>query len=58
MIKSCSKCKSEFECCNEQRGCWCEELYLDTETLKKLKDEFDNCLCKACLAEYAAPAKS
>jgi hypothetical protein len=63
MIKRCSKCNSEFDCfvlqsaaekdCNEQRGCWCEELFIEIETLKKLREEFDNCLCRECLNGYA-----
>jgi hypothetical protein len=53
MVKSCSKCLVSFDCCNEKPGCWCEELYLDIETLKQLKGTFDNCLCPKCLKEYA-----
>lgn len=51
--KKCSKCESVFECSNESMGCWCEELFLDLETLKDLKLKYDNCLCKICLKEYS-----
>ncbi|HEY0029735.1 MAG TPA: cysteine-rich CWC family protein [Bacteroidia bacterium] len=63
MIKQCSKCKAPFECsvlrsssekdCKEEPGCWCDELYINLETLAMLKKEFDNCLCKSCLEAYA-----
>jgi hypothetical protein len=52
-VKSCSKCSATFECSNEKMGCWCENLFLDIDTLKKLKEEYDNCLCPNCLKEYA-----
>ena len=52
-IKICSKCKEEFECTNEKRGCWCESLYIDLETLNKLCIEYTNCLCLICLKGYA-----
>ena len=51
-VKKCSKCYIEFDCCNEQRGCWCEQVQLSSETLKTLKQNFDNCLCPRCLKEY------
>lgn len=52
-LKSCSKCKTNFECGNEKPGCWCEDFFLDIETLAKLRKEYDNCLCSNCLKEYA-----
>ncbi|MGZ4033356.1 MAG: cysteine-rich CWC family protein [Bacteroidia bacterium] len=52
-IKKCSRCSTDFECCNEKPGCWCENLFIDIETLNKLKKEYDNCLCSSCLKEYA-----
>ncbi|MFL5764765.1 MAG: cysteine-rich CWC family protein [Bacteroidia bacterium] len=52
MKKNCSKCDKEFDCCNDKAGCWCEDLYIDIDTLRDLKKEFDNCLCSECLREY------
>jgi hypothetical protein len=52
--KKCSKCKEAFNCCNEQRGCWCEGLTLTKEALRELKDKYDNCLCPGCLGQYSA----
>ena len=51
--KKCSKCNVSFECGNEKPGCWCEDLFLEQETLTKLRKEYDNCLCSNCLKEYA-----
>jgi hypothetical protein len=52
MQKRCSKCGFIFNCTNEQNGCWCEHIQLDTSTLDQLKNEFDNCLCPECLKAY------
>jgi hypothetical protein len=50
--KECSKCGKPFECCADKRGCWCEGYSLQPEALQELKENFENCLCKECLAEY------
>lgn len=50
--KTCSKCNKPFGCKADERGCWCENLTLSTETLVKLKAEYDNCLCPECLATF------
>lgn len=49
MQKNCSKCGAAFSCQNETRGCWCESIYLSEQTLAKLKETYDNCLCSRCL---------
>ena len=54
--KNCSRCKVQFDCCNETRGCWCENYSLKEETLKQLKKDFDNCLCESCLKEFSIKA--
>jgi hypothetical protein len=51
--KKCSKCEASFECGSDKMGCWCEDLFIDLETLNKLKSEFNNCLCPKCLKEYS-----
>lgn len=55
-VKKCSKCSADFMCTNEQRGCWCENLYISPAGLKALKESYDNCLCPVCLSTYAEPA--
>ena len=57
MEKTCSRCKAPFTCQNEARGCWCEDLTLSPETLALLRQQFDNCLCPACLQSYASEHK-
>lgn len=56
-VKKCSKCGNDFNCQNETMGCWCEDLFIDIEALKKLKSEYDNCLCKECLKSYEIKQK-
>lgn len=53
MQKTCSKCGNVFGCKNEAPGCWCESIYVDVTTLALLKEQFDNCLCPACLQSYS-----
>lgn len=57
MEKTCSRCKALFSCQSETRGCWCEDLALSAETLALLRQQFDNCLCPACLATYTSEHK-
>ncbi|HEY6160420.1 MAG TPA: cysteine-rich CWC family protein [Bacteroidia bacterium] len=55
--KNCSKCGGSFDCCNETKGCWCENYSLDEGTLKELEEKFENCLCENCLKEYSLSNK-
>ena len=52
MEKHCSKCGKNFNCQNETRGCWCEQLHLSADTLTHLKENYDNCLCPQCLKSF------
>jgi hypothetical protein len=52
MQKSCSKCGQQFNCTNETSGCWCESVHLDTGTLSRLKEKYENCLCPDCLKSF------
>jgi hypothetical protein len=50
MIKKCSKCETSFVCEAEQiTKCHCYTVKLSNEQLKKLKKDFQNCLCHDCL---------
>ena len=51
--KECSKCGKLFGCNSDGRGCWCENYTVDADTLQKLEQDFDNCLCEDCLKGYA-----
>ena len=53
-VKQCSKCKITFECTNEKKGCWCEDLIIDIATLNQLREKYNNCLCPNCLKGYAS----
>ncbi|SEP11932.1 cysteine-rich CWC family protein [Niastella yeongjuensis] len=57
MIKKCSKCETAFNCQNESRGCWCEEVQLSTRQLDYLKENYENCLCPNCLKEFETFSK-
>jgi hypothetical protein len=52
--KACSKCITVFECKADETGCWCEAFTISTDNLRELKTSFADCLCPACLKEYAA----
>lgn len=47
--KLCEVCGKEFSCKAENGVCWCFDLQLKTETLQKLKENYNDCLCPACL---------
>ncbi len=50
--KICSKCATLFGCSSETSGYWCENVFIDLETLNEIKKQFDNCLCPTCLNKY------
>lgn len=58
--KKCSKCHTTFSCGSPEPGCWCETIHLSNDTLKLLKEQYDNCLCPVCLKgfEQAQPVSS
>ena len=59
--KRCSKCGLGFDC-GGLFGCWCRDVKLDQATLATLKQLYVDCLCPACLKQFATidppPAKS
>jgi hypothetical protein len=54
-VKRCSKCGLPFDC-GGLLGCWCRDIRLDPAALSALRQQFGDCLCRACLETYAAPA--
>jgi hypothetical protein len=52
--KKCSKCGESFACKQEEMGCWCEQVELSMEALNHLKENYENCLCPACLKTFEA----
>ena len=51
--RECSRCGIEFKCQRDEARCWCNDLILNPETLKKLRSEFEDCLCASCLGRYS-----
>ena len=51
--KRCSRCGRSFGCAHGEPGCWCESVVLRRETLDELRRLADDCLCPACLGDFA-----
>jgi hypothetical protein len=49
--KICEACGTNFSCGARGEKCWCFEIDLNHETLAKLRDNYENCLCANCLAK-------
>jgi hypothetical protein len=56
--KICGACGESFECAAPERGCWCEAIELDLETLSALRERFTDCLCPRCLEDVESHAVS
>lgn len=56
--KECSRCGIEFKCQRDEAKCWCNDLILNPENLKKLRDQFEDCLCDSCLGRYSVGFES
>jgi hypothetical protein len=52
----CPRCDGTFGCGVATGGCWCAEVTLTAEMRAKLAEEYDGCLCPACLRELTAPS--
>jgi len=39
--------------CGGLFGCWCRDVKLDQATLATLKQQYTDCLCRACLEQVA-----
>jgi hypothetical protein len=46
---TCESCGKDFKCEVSTGKCWCFEIKLDTEKIDKIKQTYENCLCKDCL---------
>lgn len=47
----CERCGENFACGASDSNCWCFTIDLGKETLAQLRDKFEKCLCRSCLAE-------
>ncbi|PJZ24087.1 hypothetical protein CH352_00090 [Leptospira hartskeerlii] len=50
--RKCPQCSNILECGAEQGTCWCFDIQLDREVLKNIREMYDDCLCKNCLARF------
>ncbi len=55
-LKICPRCGRSFECLHAPE-CWCFDYSISPENLKKLKLEYDNCLCPVCLPDFGEKAE-
>ena len=46
---TCESCKKEFSCGVNTGKYWCFEIQMTDESLSKLRENFENCLCGECL---------
>ena len=51
--KRCTGC-AEFFTCGGLWFCWCRQVKLDAVALQQVRQEHDDCLCRACLERYAS----
>jgi hypothetical protein len=55
---TCEACGASFTCGAMLAGCWCAEIKLSEATRAKLRERYQNCLCRACLENYAEGVKN
>jgi len=49
--KRCSRCQKPFLCHNNA-SCWCNQYTISESVAARLKKDFKDCLCEACLSEF------
>jgi hypothetical protein len=49
----CESCGEEFSCGANVGECWCFDVEVKPETLAKLQEGSNNCLCQNCLVKVA-----
>jgi hypothetical protein len=54
--KTCGACGEAFDCC--AGDCWCDAVTLDAATRARLRAQYADCLCAACLRGFAAGASA
>lgn len=50
--KKCPRCGNQFAC-DTEGDCWCHEFQILKKDFMHLWQEYTDCLCPACLREYA-----
>ena len=56
----CEACGATFTCgvAAGEGVCWCAEIELSAQSRAMLQSRYRNCLCRACLENYAEEEKS
>ncbi|HEY9115206.1 MAG TPA: cysteine-rich CWC family protein [Bacteroidales bacterium] len=50
--ETCPRCGAKFDC-GKSGKCWCYEVDLQPSVLENIQQNYDSCLCPACLTELA-----
>jgi len=51
--KKCPKCGVAFKCLGEE-DCWCESYQILQKDFLHITQNYNDCLCPACLKEYTS----
>ena len=53
-MKTCEKCGVAFKCgAKTDTRCWCNAYAVTEESLKNIREKYNDCLCEKCLIEMA-----
>lgn len=55
---TCEACGEVFTCGATLLVCWCAEINLSEATRAHLRSRYQNCLCRACLENFAKGEKN
>jgi cysteine-rich CWC protein len=55
--EGCEACGGDVACGAMQAGCWCTEIKLSDEMRRVLRERYQHCLCRDCLARFAEEEK-
>ena len=50
---TCESCGQPFACELSLAGCWCSKIELTDAARAEMRSKYKNCLCPACLKQYA-----
>ncbi|HEX8774481.1 MAG TPA: cysteine-rich CWC family protein [Pyrinomonadaceae bacterium] len=49
----CEACGNAFSCGASLAGCWCTEVTLSEHLRTRLRERYQQCLCRKCLEAFA-----
>jgi hypothetical protein len=53
-LKRCPSC-GKFFTCRKDEDCWCEKFQIHKKDFLRLRQDYTDCICADCLANYAEP---